>query len=537
MADYQRLRTPLTNMSFTPDVPSNALGPNEYNVGRNIETDVRGIKKIDGEVAVLSAIPGNPIYIEGGYRSETNFVYIVATSQGKWYMVTSSSVSNITPGVGANPNVSLSGYSSDTEITSSVVGGVFFFNDGLRPPMYFIPGATEMYIYGAAPDNYIWNYEPTVTATRAGFVRNYSSPNVGNILVAGNLTKDFTGGTTVNYPTTVRWSQAFAQTGVPETWEPTLNNVANEQEVPVRGPLIDGFMLGGNFYLFSYWDAVMMMPIAYQTSTAPVFGIRQINNGRGLLSNNCFSVADNTAYGFDARDIWVFDGSSFDSIANQKIKDYFFNNLSPTYAKRAFMVNNSKKYRIEIYYPDLNSTGWCNKMISYRYDLQVWNPPKDIDTAVNGCEGPKYSGTTFDLATRTVVYARNTTASQIVQTGQGYALVGNAAMPTLFERTNMYLQSEAGPVPYSTKCYVHRILPEISGTGSINVSVGGANSVAQTPVYGTAQNVKIDTDYPWAGTNQNAVRTVAIKVETNNNSDTFNMSALNYQATLVEDAF
>jgi len=48
MADYTRLRTPFTNMSFTPDVPSNALGPNEYNNGRNVESDVRGIKKIFG---------------------------------------------------------------------------------------------------------------------------------------------------------------------------------------------------------------------------------------------------------------------------------------------------------------------------------------------------------------------------------------------------------------------------------------------------------------------------------------------------------
>jgi len=535
--DYQRLRTPLSKMSFTPDIPSNALGPNEYNSGRNVETDLRGIRKADGEAAILSAITGNPIYIDGGFRSETTFVYIVATSQGRWWMVTNTSISNITPGVGANPSVALSGYSDDTIITSSIVGGVFFFNDGLRPPMYFAPGFTEMRVYNAAPDNYVWNYEPSVSSVTAGFVRSFSSPNVGNILIAGNLTKNFTIGTTVNYPTTVRWSQAFAQTGIPETWEPTLNNVANEQEVPVRGPLIDGFMLGANFYVFSYWDAVVFSPISYQSSTAPIFGVRQINNGRGLLSNNCFAVADNTAYGFDSRDIWIFDGGSFDSIANQKIKNYFFSNLNPTYAKRAFMVNNSKKYRIEIYYPDLTSTGWCNKMISYRYDLQVWNPPKDIDNACQGAEGPVFNTPNFDLSSRTVVYARNTTGSQMVQTGQGYSLVGNAAMPTLFERTNIYLESGQGPVPYSMRVYLHRSLPEVSGTGTIDITVGGANSVGQTPKYGQMQRTSIDTDTPWVGTTQNAVRTAAVKVETNNNSHTFNLSALNWQATVVEDAF
>ena len=35
------VRTPFTNMSFTPDVPSSALSATEYNAGYNVETDVR----------------------------------------------------------------------------------------------------------------------------------------------------------------------------------------------------------------------------------------------------------------------------------------------------------------------------------------------------------------------------------------------------------------------------------------------------------------------------------------------------------------
>ena len=72
MSDYTRLRTPFAGMSFTPDVPSNALGPTEYNNGLNIETDVRGIKKIGGEALILSSIPGNVVFIDGGFH------YIVA---------------------------------------------------------------------------------------------------------------------------------------------------------------------------------------------------------------------------------------------------------------------------------------------------------------------------------------------------------------------------------------------------------------------------------------------------------------------------
>ncbi len=540
MSDYTRLRTPFTSMSFTPDIPSNALGPNEYNIGKNIEADVRSIKKIFGEAQIASTITDMPIFIEGGFRSETSWVYIVATrnssSQGKWWMITATGISNITPGVGANPSVYLSGYTEDINITFSWVGNVFFINDAISNPMYFLPTSNEITV---TPDA-SWNYDVGVTSTRAGFVRNYCSPNVGNILIAGNLTKVI-GGTEYNYPTTVRWSQAFANTGYPSTWEPTLSNVANEQEVPVRGPLIDGFFLGGNFYVCSYWDTVVFSPISYQNTTAPIFGVRLLNQGRGLFNNNCWTNTDANVYGIDARDIWVFNGSEFSSLGNQKVKDYFFANLSPIYASRMFMVNNTQKYQIEIYYPDLTSTGWCNKMLSWRYDLQVWNAPKDVANACMGTEGPRWVDSTtdyFNLGSRAVVYARGGMSnSKLIETSIGNSFINNAAIDAQFERTNIALQTPDGPVPYSSKVYVHRVLPEMAGTGKINLTVGGANSTQQTPTYGQTGNVVIDTDNPWVTTQQNSVRTVAVKFGSNDATDTWKVSALNLQATVTEDAF
>jgi hypothetical protein len=540
MSDYSRLRTPFTTMSFTPDIPSNALGPNEYNSGKNVEADVRSIKKIFGERQVASTITDMPIFIEGGFRSETSWVYIVATrnssSQGKWWMVTATGISNITPGVGANPAVYLSGYTEDTNITFSSVGNVFFINDAINNPMFFLPVSNEITI---TPDA-SWNYDVGVTSTKAGFVRNYCSPNVGNILISGNLTKVIAG-TEYNYPTTVRWSQAFANQGYPLTWEPTLSNVANEQEVPVRGPLIDGFFLGANFYVCSYWDTVVFSPISYQNTTAPIFGLRLLNQGRGLFNNNCWTNTDANVYGVDARDIWVFNGSDFQSLGNQKVKDYFFANLNPLYSSRIFMVNNTQKYQIELYYPDLTSTGWCNKMLSWRYDLQVWNAPKDIQNACMGTEGPRWVDSStdyFNLSSRNVVYAQGgVNNSKIIETSIGNSFINSAAIDSQFERTNISLQTSNGPVPYSSKVYIHRILPEMAGTGKIDLTVGGANSTQQTPTYGQTGSVIIDTDNPWVTTQQNSVRTVAIKFGSNDATNTWKISALNLQATVTEDAF
>ena len=539
MSDYSRLRTPFTSMSFTPDVPSNALGPNEYNSGKNIEADVRCIKKIFGEIQIASTITDMPIFMEGGFRSETSWVYIVATrnssSQGKWWMITATGISNITPGVGANPSAYISGYTEDVNITTSWVGNVFFINDTVQNPMYFLPTSNEITVTSDAS----WNYDVGVTSTRAGFVRNFCSPNVGNILISGNLTKVI-GGTTYNYPTTVRWSQAFANQGYPVTWEPTLSNVANEQEVPVRGPLIDGFFLGGNFYVCSYWDTVVFSPISYQNTTAPIFGVRLFNQGRGLFNNNCWTNTDANVYGIDARDIWVFDGSNFSSLGNQKVKNYFFENLSPVYASRIFMVNNTQKSQIEIYYPDLTSTGWCNKMLSWRYDLQVWNAPKDVQNACMGTEGPRWVDSSpdyYNLSSRAVVYARGgVNNSRLIETSIGNSFVGSA-IDSEFERTNIALQTPNGAVPYSSKVYIHRLLPEIAGTGSVNITVGGANSTAQATTYGQTGTTIIDTDTPWVTTQQNTFRTVAVKFGSNDATDTWKMSALNLQATVTEDAF
>lgn len=527
-------------MSFTPDVPSNALGPNEYNSGKNIEADVRTIKKIFGEIQICSTITDMPIFMEGGFRSETNWVYIVATrnssNQGKWWLITATGITNITPGVGANPSIYISNYTDDINITTSWVGNVFFLNDGMNNPAYLLPTANEIVTF----TNAAWNYDVGVTSTTAGFVRNFCSPNVGNILIAGNLTKVISG-TTYNYPTTVRWSQAFANTGIPATWEPTLSNVANEQEVPVRGPLIDGFFLGGNFYVCSYWDTVVFSPISYQNSTAPIFGVRLLNQGRGLFNNNCWTNTDANVYGIDARDIWVFNGSEFSSLGNQKVKDYFFANLNPTYAGRMFMVNNTQKYQIEIYYPDLTSTGWCNKMLSWRYDLQVWNAPKDIANACMGTEGPRWIDSSpdyFNLSSRTVVYARGGVSnSKLIETSIGNSFINSGAIDAQFERTNIALQTENGPVPYSSKVYIHRVLPEIAGTGKIDITIGGANSTAQAATYGQTGTTNIDTDTPWVTTQQNTFRTVAVKFGSNDATNTWKVSALNLQATVTEDAF
>ena len=545
---YDEVKIPFTNMTFHPDLPSNALGPTEYNAGFNVETDIRGIRSVLGDEEILATIPGTPIYVTGGYRANGVWWFIAATSAGLWYANNAAGDwVDVTPG-----GVALPGYSLDTNITDAWNGTTLFVNDGVNPPMYLVASGAAFVAYSndplAAPPAYIWNYNPQFSSLRCGFLRQYNTPNVGSILIAGNLSAtDAVSSVITNFPTTVRWSQAFGLNDGPTTWAPTALNIANELEVPVRGPVVDGFPCNGNFYVCSYWDTVVFSPINFQSTSAPVLGVRLYNSGRGLLNANCWANADNTVYGVDARDIWVFDGQDFASLGNQRIRNYFFENLNVEYNARVFVENNTRKNQIEIYYPDQDSTGWCNKMLSYRYDLKVWNAPRDIADASSACEAPVYgpfpdSTDFFDDASRTIVYSRGVANTALVQKDQGHTFISNTPIESEFQRDNIQLLKD-----YSGSLLVHRLLPEVvnlnevglpvaESTGNVTITIGGSNSVGQAPDFKTSIVVPCNTDNPWAQIDQNAYRINSIRISNTSNVNTWLCSATTWQYTQTEDA-
>ena len=143
---YQEETIPLAKMSYTPDVPSAALGPNEYNQGENVETDVRGIRSVAGEEQIFASVPGTPIYVTGGFRQQGEFYFVVATVEGDWW------ASNGTGGwTDITPPSPYDGsqYTAATDITEAWNGTVVVFNDGINPPFFWLDlPSTKLIMYG-----------------------------------------------------------------------------------------------------------------------------------------------------------------------------------------------------------------------------------------------------------------------------------------------------------------------------------------------------------------------------------------------------
>jgi len=627
---YEGLSIPFTKMTFSPDVPSGALGPNEYNAGENVETDVRGVRSTAGDAEILDFIPGTPTFISGGFRRGGEFWFIAATVEGKWW-ASNGTVDwyDITPN-----GATFVGYTQNTNITESWNGTVPVYNDGIHPPFFLLDeagatltiysnqtpltianityvnpttqqitladaqtaapyGLNDLIVIAVGNPNYdgtfkvvsstlttidylavpagaysptasnptvsplyCWNYNPNWKAVAAGFVRLYTTPNVGNILVAGNLTVTNLDNSVTNYPTTVRWSQAVTAPYVmPVTWVPTVLNVANELEIPVRGTVLDAFPSNGNLYLSSYWDTVVFTPMNYSTTSAPILGVRLYNQGRGLLTANCWANTDDKVYGIDARDVWVFDGQNFQGIGNQRVRNWFYNELDPVYIDRVYMQTNTQKNQVEIYYPDLNADeGVPNKMLSYRYDLDIWNAPRDVNHATFACETPVFTynvGTTnwdYNKASRTVTYVRGVLNQQLVQKDIGYYFINGLPINSYFRRDNIKVLKD-----YSGKLLVHRIMPEVYNlnnndvtinpdtesalVGKIDITIEGANSVGQKPQQSTGISMSTDTNYPWTQINQNSWRVNSIKISSDVNSPgtIWMCTGTTWQVTEVED--
>jgi hypothetical protein len=196
------------------------------------------------------------------------------------------------------------------------------------------------------------------------------------------------------------------------------------------------------------------------------------------------------------------------------------------------MVNNTSKNQIEIYYPDQDSSGYANKMLGYRYDLDIWNPPRTVSNAIHAVESPRWTGNIADLSTRCIVYSRGSQEDQrLVQKDIGTQFIANTAISSLFERNNISFGQ-----PYSQKVQVHRVLPEVVGTGNVDITVGGSDSVGGNVTYKPSVSFQIDTDSPWCQIDQNDSRVVSVKISSFSATDSWEATALNWQVTIIEDS-
>ena len=336
-------------------------------------------------------------------------------------------------------------------------------------------------------------------ATRCGVIRSF-----GNFLVAGNLKESTTAGVIRSLPGVVRTSDVAVPGSVPQNWNPFAagTNTADEFTLSDTATVQDLVQLQGNMYIYtntsihnlrltnSVVTPVAFSPVTSQYGAQTTDGVVEFNGKHLIVGSN---------------DIYIFSGNpgNITSIADAKVRDYFYTNLNNDKANKLFILRNQKEDEIWINYPKGTSTV-CNEALIYNYRLNNWTV-RDLNGIVSGVIAPvKGSGNNerpwttstvsfdklFPVFAQVCTSGTSNSGSSILAADVGYThrVLDNSDDPytSYLERKNLSVTPE-----FYTEAF-NSIALLTQGIGTLNIKTLSSNSPGATIDF-TSSSTKTNT--------------------------------------------
>jgi hypothetical protein len=350
---------------------------------------------------------------------------------------------------------------SDWHSTLFNGGYAVVMNNGKSTPLYCL------YNGGTADTQFVelpgWNYTVGQTIT-AKVVRslNYS-------LVAANLTVVGTSATT-NAPGTIRVSAQAAAGSIPQIWQPgTTTDTADEFELSSTSPILDMLELRGNMFIYSQ-DCINILTIGATSRVQPY------SKSYGIISTDCVCEFDGSHFVVDRNDIYVHNGSgSIQSLADFRIKKYFFGQLNKAALEKMYVVKNPFNKEIWICYPKGSSTV-CTEALIYQYKTNTWSKRTLVGNTY-GFTGPRNINSTWEYAKEVVYMTTNTT--QTLVTDDNYLMWNGTALVhylAYIEKKRMNTGDVSGSTLVSA---IYPIFDKVPNDSSITVRVRGQNNYVE----------------------------------------------------------
>lgn len=217
----------------------------------------------------------------------------------------------------------------------------------------------------------------------------------GNLLVAGNITEKDSNNIVRRLAGVVRTSDVAAPGAIPNNWNPFAAGVSTADEFTLSETSVikDMKPLQGNMYIYSN-DSIHVMRLTGNSLAPVAFG--NVTDEYGCLTTGGVIEYDGKHLVIGRNDIYVFTGNpgNIQSLSASRVKDYFFNNLNPTYEQRLFTLLNHRENEIWICYPTLASlAGESDEALIWNYRSNTWTI-RDLNSVVSGDVGPVKGGGT-----------------------------------------------------------------------------------------------------------------------------------------------
>jgi hypothetical protein len=227
---------------------------------------------------------------------------------------------------------------------------------------------------------------------RAGVVQSF-----GNLLVAGDLTEV---DNVINPAKIIRRLSGVVRTSdlavpgsVPNNWNPFASGVSTADEFTLSETNIiqDMKSVQGNMYIYST-DSIHVMRLTTNIKAPVAFA--PVTDEYGCLVKGAVKEYDGKHFVVGANDIYVFSGNpgNIKSLAQGKVKEYFYNNLNPIHERQLFIMQNHQELEIWLCYPTLESTGGeCDEALIWNYRDDTWSI-RELNAVASGDVGPIKGG-------------------------------------------------------------------------------------------------------------------------------------------------
>ena len=254
---------------------------------------------------------------------------------------------------------------------------------------------------------------------RAGVVRSF-----GDFLVAGNLeeyqvTQDQAGSDVItvrrNLTGVVRSSDVARPGSIPTNWNPFEAGVSTADEfvLTATGVVQDMVELQGNLFIYSNNSISTMR----RTGNPQVpLTVSQVTDSYGAQTTEAVLEYDGRHFVIGSQDIYLFGGhpGSIESVSDQRVRRYFFDNLNPLHNQRLFTLRYSQRDEIWICYPTTSSIqGECDEALIWNYRQNTWTI-RSLESAIAGDIGPVPGG---GLPTSSSSFSGNTGSNQQITSG------------------------------------------------------------------------------------------------------------------------
>ncbi|WXH65943.1 virion structural protein [Salmonella phage SeKF_80] len=536
-----RLRS-VGNTGVTTDIPAYDLKPSDWSWANNVRFQANRVQKIGGAKASLTrAMPKqHPLGVVQRPLTEALLygTYNPVTKKGELWEAsgnTHTKVSKKVSGAFVDYNATPQYGWDYTTLSNTII-----FNTRLSDPQGIKPGQAN---FSDLPN---WGY-PNGKVVDGEYVpdgpyRGWKANRIRafkNYLLCMGIWEDG-----IEYPQRVRWSSSAMVGELPANWFQNLDTLDGgfNDLTDSLSHIIDGRPLRDSFVVYTNRDTFIM---DYVGGTM-VFNFRKIFSDSGMLAPNCCVEFEGKHFVISEDDIFVHNGSTRQSVATGRVKDYLMGQISQNNYDATRVYAYPAKKEIWIAYVSNGNTGesvgpnsekvyacdkaavwswqydtWSFTDLPYVYDIGIgispetdtrfWNDEFFVPTPEHPkeygdypWEEPEITDDTWEREaqafTRHVMFGASSHMC-FYQLDAGYTwdrwnstTETTNPVPVVCELQRAALDFDEQEPDISYHKWWRAVYPQMGGEGTVRFYIGGSNSPNGEPTWDSWQDFDIEND-------------------------------------------